>query len=122
MKHIKLYEGFEDGVDPSMRDMFGLTEEFTIKYINPTPYGDKEEEYCKIIGPSENFDAAEEIIDDLEDELERTKRNMSSDGEYMGEMEIEEILFDEGYYDRLLALGYGVYYNGKEYIPPSSQD
>ena len=119
MKHIKLYENFEDNVDSSMRDMFGLENEFSITFTEPTYYGDREMEYCKIKGPSETFDDAEEIVDEFKEEIERTRENLSSDGEYMGEIEIEDILFDGGYYDRLSALGYHIYYDGKKFTSPT---
>jgi hypothetical protein len=118
MKHLRLYENFEDDVPGEMRDLFGLEDEFVINFMEPYWGGDREAEYCRIKGPSENFDDAEEIVDDFKEEIERTKENMSSDGEYLGEIEIEDILFGSGYYDRLSALGYHVYYDGKKFEHP----
>ena len=83
MRHILLFENFEDDIDPFTREMFGLENEFFIEYTEPTPYGDKRTEYCKIKGPSENFDWAEEIVDEIKDGVEGFEKSWADEGRYV---------------------------------------
>ena len=120
MKHLRLYENFEEDVPEEMRELFGLNDEFVINFTEPSWGGDKEAEYCKIKGPSENFDAAEEIVDEIKIDVENTENSKKWDGEYIDEMDIDEILADGNYYEKLSAIGYHIYYDGRKYIPDPS--
>jgi hypothetical protein len=54
MRHIKLYEDYQDTVGAGMRDLFGLISEFT--------FLGKGDMKIKASGPSENEDAAKKIV------------------------------------------------------------
>jgi hypothetical protein len=123
MKHIKVYENFEDNVPEDLRDLFALNDEFIINFTEPSWGGDREAEYCRIKGPSENFDAAEEIVDEFKEDIQNTQDSKRFDGEYIDEMDIDEILHDGNYYEKLSAINYHIYYDGRKYIPdPSLKD
>lgn len=78
MRHLRLYETFSDDIDPSTRDIFGLTSTFTIDY----PAGIS----VTFTGPSEEEAEARKIIDlekradDVVDALE--KIGWKEEGEY----------------------------------------
>lgn len=110
MKHIRLFENFEDPLDPSTRDIFGLEDEFVIEYTEPTYYGNKKAEYCKIKGPSENFDKADEIVDEIKSEVDRLEKSWGDEGRYVDEMMIDDLFYDNDYFRKLDAIGYSVYY------------
>jgi hypothetical protein len=54
MKHIKLFESFEDHLDPSTRNIFGLSEEIEITGTD-----------FSLVGPSEGLPVARRIADQL---------------------------------------------------------
>jgi len=110
MRHILLFENFEDDIDPFTREMFGLENEFFIEYTEPTPYGDKRTEYCKIKGPSENFDRAEEIVDEIKDGVEGFEKSWADEGRYVDEMMLDDLFYDNDYFKKLDSIGYSVYY------------
>lgn len=111
MKHIRLFENFEDDIDPLTREIFGLVSEFTINYIEPNWGGEKETEYCKIKGPTENSDKAEEIVTEIKREIDLLADNIrSSDGKYIDSMDIDDLFYDKGYFKELERIGYYVYY------------
>lgn len=110
MKHILLFENFEDDIDPLTRDIFGLEDEFVIEYTEPTPYGDKRTEYCKIKGPSENLYPAEELVDEIREEVEELERNWADEGRYVDEMMLDDLFYDNDYFKKLDSIGYSVYY------------
>ena len=78
MRHILLYESFSDDMDPSTREIFGLTSTFTIDF----PVGIS----VTFTGPSEEEAEARKIIDieheagDVVDALE--KIGWKEEGEY----------------------------------------
>jgi rRNA processing protein Krr1/Pno1 len=54
MKYLKLFENFEDYLDPSTRDIFGLREEIEIEGSD-----------FSLVGPTENLHVARAIADKL---------------------------------------------------------
>ena len=78
MRHIRLYEAFQDDIDPSTRELFGLISTFTVDYpagISVTFTGPSEEEaeVRKIIDLEKGADA---VVDALE------KIGWKEEGEY----------------------------------------
>ena len=78
MRHIRLYEAFQDDIDPSTRELFGLISTFTVDYpagISVTFTGPSEEEAeaRKIIDLEKGADA---VVDALE------KIGWKEEGEY----------------------------------------
>ncbi len=70
MRHIRLYERFEDPIDPLTRDIFGLTSSFTVNYpsgmsVTYTGPSEEEAEARKITGKMGAI--ASEIVDALEE-------------------------------------------------------
>ena len=111
MKHIHLFENFDDEIDSTTRDIFGLVGEFSITYTMPIYGGDKQVEYCKIKGPIENFDKAEEIVDEIKYDINRLEDNKrSSDGKYIDDIDIDDLFYDEKYSKELAKIGYYLYY------------
>lgn len=111
MKHIRLFENFEDVVDQTTRDIFGLTSEFIITYTKPVWGGEEQEEYCKIKGPLENYEAVKPIIDRIQQDIEQLAENeRSSDGKYIDDGDIDDLFYENDYYG-LDKFGYHVYYS-----------
>jgi hypothetical protein len=110
MKHIHLFENFDDEIDSTTRDIFGLVEEFVIEYTETTYYGNKKAEYCKIKGPSENFDKADEIVDEIKSEVDGLEKSWADEGRYVDEMMIDDLFYDNDYFRKLDSIGYSVYY------------
>ena len=111
MKHIRLFENFNDDAGQSARDIFGLTSEFVINYTQPYWGGEEEVEYCKVEGPSENSDEASKIVDKINHGIIKLADNKrSSDGKYIDSMDIDDLFYDEGYFKELENIGYYVYY------------
>jgi hypothetical protein len=110
MKHIHLFENFDDEIDSTTRDIFGLVEEFVIEYTETTYYGNKKAEYCKIKGPSENFDKADEIVDEIKSEVDGLEKSWADEGRYVDEMMIDDLFYDNDYFRKLDSIGFSVYY------------
>lgn len=111
MKHILLFEKFEDDLDPFTRDMFNLVNEFIITYTKPVWGGEEQEEYCKIKGPSENYEAVKPIIDRIQRDIEQLAENeRTSDGKYIDDSDIDDLFYENDYYG-LDKFGYHVYYS-----------
>jgi hypothetical protein len=110
MKYILLFENFKDDIDPLPREIFGLEDEFVIEYTEATPYGNKKAEYCKIKGPSENSDRAEELVDEIKEEVEGLERSWADEGRYVDEMMVDDLFYDNDYFRKLDSIGYSVYY------------
>jgi hypothetical protein len=110
MKHIILFEKFDDPLDPSTRDIFGLEDQFSIKFTEPTYNGDKELEYCMIKGPSENFDKAEEIVDEIKEEIDNLEENWRDEGRYIDETDIDDLFYTNNYREKLKEIGYNIYH------------
>ena len=69
MRHILLYESFRDDIDPSTRDLFGLTSTFTIDYpvgISVTYTGPSEDEAEVRRITDKTGSVASDIVDALE--------------------------------------------------------
>ena len=112
MKHIRLFENFNDEIDSTTRDIFGLVEEFSITYTMPIYGGDKQEEYCKIKGPSENYKGAKPVIDEIQEEIKDLEENTrSSDGKYIDSGDIDDLFYDHDYPQRLKVFGYHIYFS-----------
>ena len=100
----KIFEGYDDKLDKNIRDFFGL---YFTKKINT--------ENCNTVlifsGPLENEVEANQIIEDLKDALDEIGNNMRSDGEIMGEFEIDDFVYDNPVYlEKLNSLGYSLEY------------
>ena len=100
----KIFEGYDDKLDKNIRDFFGL---YFTKKINT--------ENCNTVlifsGPLENEVEANQIIEDLKDALDEIGNNMRSDGEIMGEFEIDDFVYDNPIYlEKLNSLGYSLDY------------
>jgi len=112
MKHIHLFENFDDEIDSTTRDIFGLVEEFSITYTVPIYGGDKQEEYCKIKGPSENYNGAKPIIDEIQEEIKDLEENTrSSDGRYIDSGDIDDLFYDHDYPQKLKVFEYYIYFS-----------
>jgi hypothetical protein len=122
MKHIRLFENFEDVVDQTTRDIFDLTSEFRIYFDLHEWAGTKREEYCMIKGPSENSEAAKQLIFEIQSEVDKLEDAYEK---YINEFEINDLFDDEGYHYRLQDIGYYVYYKDHnnsylKYVPPAN--
>jgi hypothetical protein len=112
MKHIHLFENFDDEIDSTTRDIFGLVEEFSITYTVPIYGGDKKREYCKIKGPSENYNGAKPIIDEIQEEIKDLEENTrSSDGKYIDSGDIDDLFYDHDYPQKLKVFEYYIYFS-----------
>jgi hypothetical protein len=110
MKHILLFENFDDHLDPSTRDIFGLEDRFSITFIDHTYHGDQKLEYCMIKGPSENFDKAEEIVDAIKEEVDDLEEKWRDEGRYIDETDIDDLFYVNNYREKLKEIGYSIYY------------
>lgn len=111
MKHIRLFENFENDIDPITREIFGLTSVFTVTYTRPVWGGEEQEEYCKIKGPSENYEVAKTIIDRIQKDVKELAENTrTSDGKYIDDGDIDDLFHENNYYG-LSEFGYHVYYS-----------
>ena len=104
MRDNKIFEGYDDKIDKNIRDFFDLYFTRKIKVKN-----------CDSIlifsGPLENDAEANQIIDDLKDALDEIGDNMQSDGEILGEFQIDDFVNDNPtYLEKLNSLGYSLDY------------
>jgi hypothetical protein len=62
MRHIKLYEEYQDPLDPMARDMFGLTSEVLV-WHHHNEWSDESKGDYVMVGPSEQEDEAKKLAD-----------------------------------------------------------
>jgi len=109
MKHLVLFEKFEEHLDPIAREMFGLSEEIEITGSD-----------FSIVGPSENYHLAKEIADrlitELTDVYEEAYDYYIDKGKKLAENEAysamgglsNQFLEDEALKDELSEIGYAI--------------
>jgi hypothetical protein len=111
MKHLLLYENYEDDLPDMARDFFDLYKTFEIKYTEATPRGDKEAIHSQIKGPAENYHLALPLMQKLQDAVSKLENLKGQEGEYINEIDIEDIIWDNlDAAETLEGLGYYFYY------------
>lgn len=114
MKHLLLYENFEDDLSDLTRDMFGLTRSFDITYQHPVYAGENEERVCYTVkGPEENYHLALPLLQKLQDEVHKME---DSSEEYISELEISDLIWNLEIEKPLNDLGY-YFYDGNKKLP-----
>ena len=102
MEHLKLYEEFSDDLDPTIRDILGLKHKIEFKY------GESHFRYffATIEGPKETEDEADQLFDEMENEIDYEQGNLER---YMDEMELEELLIYKEFPKKFAEIGYYFY-------------
>ena len=123
MKHLLLYENYEDDLPDMARDLFDLQKSFNIVYEVPVYGGSEEDVYAEIKGPSENYHLALPIMQELQKEVTRMEDNQKSDdGRYISSLDISDLIWDLKLEKPLNDLGFYFYYDGKKFIPDRYPD
>ena len=72
MRHIQLYEAFEDHLDPSTRNVFGLTSEIELGTYPPSHWKTDYDPFtCYMTGPTETEEEVRPIAEALKKIAER---------------------------------------------------
>ena len=110
MKHLLLYENYEDDLPDMARDLFDLYKTFEIKYTEATDRGEEEAVHSQIKGPAENYHLALPLMQKLQNAVIKLEDLKAQEGEYISEIDIEDLIWDLGIAEPLEELGYYFYY------------